>query len=42
MVKSVIQHSYFEKKLKSKWVDFETTHPLDDCTQNDEMCFFLE
>ncbi len=26
MIKSVTQHSYFEKKPASRWVDFKTTH----------------
>jgi hypothetical protein len=35
MIKSVTQHSYFEKETStSRWVDFKTTHQLDGCTQN--------
>jgi hypothetical protein len=33
MIKSVTQHSYFEKKNPtSRWVDFKTTHQLDGYT----------
>jgi hypothetical protein len=33
MIKSVTQHSYFEKKPNKldRWVDFKTTHQLDGC-----------
>jgi hypothetical protein len=34
MIKSVTQHSYFNKNPISRWVDFKTTHQLDGCTQN--------
>jgi len=34
MIKSVTQHSYFEKKPASRWVDFKTTHHELDGTQN--------
>jgi len=34
MIKSIAQHSYFQKKPNNRWVDFKTTHELDGCTQN--------
>jgi len=34
VIKSVTQHSYFEKKPASRWVDFKTTHHQLDGTQN--------
>jgi hypothetical protein len=38
LIKSITQHSYFEKKPTSRWVDFKTTHQLDWSTQNLHMC----